>query len=457
MSALIDRLIRYLLKTGSTVIILSATLTAARRGQLVAAAGAEEIEPPNDYPLITKVAAGVITHIPVADPSPPKSVDLVHRTLTGDDRAYWQSIADAVTAGANVVVIRNTVALAQETYRSLKSMLTGATADDSVVIIHSRFPQWQRRENEDLWVARLGKDDAARPRGSLLVSTQIVEQSVDINADLLVTDLAPADLILQRIGRLHRHFRPRPAGFENPCCHILHPEVNWQGTTKDIETALAPHHFIYPPLSLWQSSVHLGPESAITLSGNGIRGILEKSSSLRPDDSGGPGLREFLRKSEDEIAKQTGTAKTRDVFTTVAIGDKEGTETRYNIQPTAHLILLKTRPVESREGITITPLHGEPIHFSKGYFSYPLAKALHRNAVRIPAYLVREPLKQAPEWLTQHIGDGVLAVLSDNSTELELFPEAPSVYQLHYRCDLGITQEKIVFETQTTEPEDFWF
>ncbi len=61
---------------------------------------------------------------------------------------------------------------------------------------------------------RLGKDAGNRPNGCVLVSTQVVEQSVDIDADLLVTDLAPTDMLLQRIGRLWRHDRDRPPGWK---------------------------------------------------------------------------------------------------------------------------------------------------------------------------------------------------------------------------------------------------
>ena len=58
---------------------------------------------------------------------------------------------------------------------------------------------------------RLGKDSTNRPNGCILVSTQVAEQSVDIDADLLITDLAPTDMLLQRLGRLWRHDRPDPS------------------------------------------------------------------------------------------------------------------------------------------------------------------------------------------------------------------------------------------------------
>jgi CRISPR-associated endonuclease/helicase Cas3 len=58
-----------------------------------------------------------------------------------------------------------------------------------------------------------------------LVATQVVEQSLDVDFDLLVTDLAPVDVLLQRLGRLHRHPRPRPAGFESPRALVIAPPI----------------------------------------------------------------------------------------------------------------------------------------------------------------------------------------------------------------------------------------
>ncbi|MCP5535199.1 MAG: CRISPR-associated helicase Cas3' [Akkermansiaceae bacterium] len=462
MSALIDRLIQYQLECGSTIIILSATLTAARRQQLVAAAGATESTAPHDYPLITKVATGNTTAepFPVAEKVDEKSIKLHHHTLIDDDTAYWQSIADHVNAGANVVVIRNTVALAQQTYQTLKSLLR-ENSDQPASLIHSRFPQWKRETNESTWVERLGKNPAKRPKGSLLVSTQIVEQSVDIDADLLVTDLAPTDLILQRIGRLHRHQHDRPTEFTTPTCHILHPDTDWQGSAKEVKQQLYPHHFIYPPLTLWQAQQTLLNQKTISLPTQ-IRDLLENASAETPDDTS-PALSEFLSEYQLLENQQSGTARIRDTFTT-AIDDQEGRETRYKIQPSIAVILLKEPPLTQNDNITITPYQqGEnaPSSFTirPEQFSYPLAKSLHKNAVQISRYLAAELLKHQPThypWLPQHMRDAVIAVVQDDSTELDLLG-TPNKYTLHYHPETGITSKKNEQSPSYTEPEEDWF
>jgi CRISPR-associated endonuclease/helicase Cas3 len=87
---------------------------------------------------------------------------------------------------------------------------------------HGRFAAEDRRRLDEAVEDRFGK--RAAPGPSIVVATQTLEQSLDVDADLLITDLAPIDVLLQRIGRLHRHDRSdRPAGFERACCIVLLP------------------------------------------------------------------------------------------------------------------------------------------------------------------------------------------------------------------------------------------
>ena len=115
-------------------------------------------------------------------------------------------------------------------------------------LLHSRFPFWRREELEDEWMERLGKTGATRC-ASILVSTQIVEQSVDLDADLLVTELAPTDMLLQRTGRLWRHERNRPAA--SPRLIILEETANLddfrQMNTRSIVKTLGGKAYVYDP------------------------------------------------------------------------------------------------------------------------------------------------------------------------------------------------------------------
>lgn len=459
MSALIDRLVRYLTKAGSTVIILSATLTAKRRAELVEAAGAVEGEAPSDYPLITKVALGAsrAVHTAVINELPEKTVHFRHEHLNASNHdVFWDQIVAKVEAGANVVVIRNTVALAQETYRQLKARLSDQIPAELVGLLHSRFPQKERNENEEKWTRLLGKDDSFRPTGSLLVSTQIVEQSVDIDADLLVTDLAPTELILQRVGRLHRHRRPRSEVCAQATCHILHPVSDWRGTTKEIKETLSPHHYVYPPLSLWQAATTLNTVQSIQLPGD-IRHLLETSASHMPSAGDGDALTAFATEYTQKRDAMLRTAKLRDVFDSSAIEDQEGTETRYGIKPTAQLVILPRAPVEQGGRVTWHLPDGSIESHHMGEFSFAVSKALQAYAARIPAYWVKSQLVAAPDWLRHHLDSGVLAIQTSDSTELRVCAPDEAAYTLHYRRDLGITGERKDPVPVSMESEDFWY
>ncbi|MGL4398333.1 MAG: CRISPR-associated helicase Cas3' [Luteolibacter sp.] len=454
-SALVDRTVKWLLEVGCSVIVLSATLAAARRKSLVLAAGADEPEISSAYPLITKVAKGS-SHsqaIPVDGADLPSSRILIER-VPSDSTGIWQNLADAAEAGACVVVIRNTVALAQETYRQIKSRCRdrGITFG----LLHSRFPQFKRDENEATWMDSLGKNGASRPQGCILVATQVIEQSVDIDADLLVTDLAPIDLILQRLGRLHRHPRPhqRPVGFENPRCVVLVPSVDWNADEKTLKAALGPSAFVYPPFSLFQAERVLLAlaDHTITLPQD-IRPLVEEASCLpMPLPSGAAAFRDALEKLTQ---KMLSTAELSDVFHSPTENDKDGAKTRWNDTPTAFLILLRRAPDAGH----IEFLNGERLPFHHGPFNYPLALALRQNAVRVPRYLVHHAMANQPTWLGKNIQDAVLAVIHADATCELIGSDAAPPYLLEYRDDTGLSHSRNVAAsfTPTLDPCDDWF
>lgn len=454
-SKLVDHLVQWLLEVGCTVVVLSATLSARRRREMIETVGAREPDPaPTDYPLITKVADNVVTQVPIADPSIRESrVRLSH--LSDGDPAILGRIADAAESGACVLVIRNTVALAQKTYREIKS----ACRDTGIEfgLLHSRFPHFQRDANERLWMDRLGKRDSQRPGGCLLVATQVVEQSVDIDADLLVTDLAPTDLLLQRLGRLHRHERTRPSGFETPACWILHPDVDWDADPKAIKEALGPSAFIYPPIALFQAG-RIWRDRELVILPSGIRELLEAADAI-PDE-----LPEGARHFRDELqklARDMGlVAGRQDPFRQVATQDTEGAQTRWRSMPSAHLVMLREPPVQRGGEIAIDLLGAGQRRFFVGRFDYDLAKALHENTTRIPAYLVRDAFASQPAWLAQHISDAALTILPPGSDTLEIAGLEDPAYQLRYRPDIGVSHERIterVSRRYDGEDADDWY
>lgn len=135
----------------------------------------------------------------------------------------------AARDGAKVLVVRNTVRAAVATFETIRAaggeklLLSVA---EGPALHHSRFAPEDRKLLDAAVEAALSPDPALRAAGGLIVvGTQTLEQSLDIDADLLVTDLCPVDVLLQRIGRLHRHGLPRPPGFEAARCLVLSPEA----------------------------------------------------------------------------------------------------------------------------------------------------------------------------------------------------------------------------------------
>ncbi len=436
-SALVDLLITWLIEVGCTVIVLSATLTAERRSSLVKAGGAVEpaLPPSVPYPLVTKVAAGRASHHSLLCTQAEDSRVGIEVAAAETEADILARAAEAAERGACVLIIRNTVALAQETYRRAKEALRGDHVP--VGLIHSRFPHHRRMENEGRWTQMLGKPPSpSRPPGCILVATQVVEQSVDIDADLLITDLAPTELVLQRIGRLHRHSRPRPPGFEQPLTVLMIPSVDWDGTPEMAKSALGPSAWVYPPVALYHAEMVWKHRREVTLPLE-IRDLLE-TPIPEPLPHAAQVFKEQL---ERETANMLCKASFQDPFRAPAEDDREGAVTRYNMRPESLLVILDTLP-------SVMP----PV------FNYDLAKHLHEHAARVPQYRLKGALGSQPSWFTAQIENAVLAIRHPDTSRLEVYRQELLSDYIHFHDDLGITFEPNMNHLPSNfDPEDFWF
>jgi len=153
---------------------------------------------------------------------------------------------DALSGGGCGVVIVNTVQRAQDLYGLLKDRLDG---DAELLVFHARYPADERSEREQQVLKRFGRGmGSRRPARALLVATQVVEQSLDIDFDFMLADLAPVDLLLQRAGRLHRHERQRPAKHHKPRLTVA--GFQREREPELIETAWG---FVYDPYVLYRT------------------------------------------------------------------------------------------------------------------------------------------------------------------------------------------------------------
>jgi CRISPR-associated endonuclease/helicase Cas3 len=208
MTTIIERLLTWLRALDASVILLSATLPAPRLRALAAAWGVavDDAGPAlAAYPQL-RVFGGGQAHTA----TPPahqlsREIDLAWLGYAAEDaagKATW--LLERAAAGGCLCWITNTVAQAQALYRELRQR---APADLPLTLIHSRFPLARREALEHEIAAAYGPESPAVRRG-IVVGTQVLEQSLDLDFDVMVSDLAPVDLLLQRSGRLHRHERP---------------------------------------------------------------------------------------------------------------------------------------------------------------------------------------------------------------------------------------------------------
>lgn len=221
----LERLCEWARATGSSVIMLSATLPRARRDAFVRAFGGEPDEGDGCYPALTVVDPGSVRTVPL--PPPPRyrvTLEACSRELVED--APEQLLAP-VDADGSVAWICNTVDEAQRTFSRLRERLCGSEWE--IVLFHARMPLRRRLEVEERSLRTFGKE---RPSSGkrLIVATQVIEQSLDLDFDLLISEVCPIDLLLQRIGRLHRHARAdRPSQRCPPTLRWLQPRIDTAG------------------------------------------------------------------------------------------------------------------------------------------------------------------------------------------------------------------------------------
>lgn len=233
MSQYLDMAIKWLGIYKVPVIILSATLPEKRRAELIEAYTdsekhrAKHTEAHVDktiadeawkhslaYPLLTYTENNAVKQKALAFDGENKEVSV--RRIIRDEVAATAGYA--VERGGCVGVIVNTVRKAQEIAAELQSAFPKA----EVIIMHAQFIMTDRAKREEQILKRVGKHSTPESRrGLIIVGTQVLEQSLDLDFDLMITELCPMDLLLQRTGRLHRHNRVRPQGLETASCFVL--------------------------------------------------------------------------------------------------------------------------------------------------------------------------------------------------------------------------------------------
>jgi CRISPR-associated endonuclease/helicase Cas3 len=429
---LITRLVRELLALNCSVIILSATLTRERRRELLECSGCTMPDDLSEaYPLVTAARMNERLVERASDPGASREVNVTARHFNVTE--ILDECLKRAEAGQHVLYIRNTVAEAQDSHRAF----AGAMREDSVELglLHSRFPFFRRQEIESRWLDRLGKQRPEDGKGSILVATQVVEQSVDIDLDFIVSDLAPTDMLLQRMGRLWRHER-RDRLDEKPDFWIHLPLVPENKGEREIRKALGKSGRVYAPYVLLRAIEVFSTLSSIMLP-HDIRKVLEATYAARSDEEEPPGwvpFRDLLmhdRRENETLAKAAS-----EVFRHQSQKDAEGLLTRRNGAPTIDLVLLRSCEQTAAGQWRIRPLEGEEFTVSGYEWSYTAAKTLHLNLVRAPSHSIPRPLASTP-WLALHLHSAAAFALVDEVGKCE-FPDVDQQSTLAYGVDLGL-------------------
>lgn len=255
MSVFLYRALRWLGAYRVPVVILSATLPIAKRNAILeeymigARLGYSRLPKPEGfetneaYPLLTYNDGANIKQF--ADFETNDGIDYkIIKKSKDQSEDLVGLIKENTPKGGVVGVMVNTVRKAQDFARQCIE----AFGQDAVELLHSSFIATDRYKKEKNLIETIGKN-GNRPDFKIVIGTQVIEQSLDIDFDILITDLAPMDLILQRMGRLHRHEETkRPENLKNPKVYVL----NCGGYDFDKGSS-----FVYSPYILFRTEYYL--------------------------------------------------------------------------------------------------------------------------------------------------------------------------------------------------------
>ncbi len=274
MGVILEALLHNHLETGGYALLMSATLGSVARQRWLCSrrfVSGEEMQLDEainaPYPAISTPSANGESIVGTGATDKKKSVQIQAIAAMEDFQRVAEYAVKAASKGAKVLIIRNTVGHAVRTQKCIESRLEGsvnaATPKNLLFVCngvhalhHGRYAGSDRQLLDKAVEDQFGKNQAQG--GRIIVGTQTLEQSLDIDADFMITDLCPVDVLLQRTGRLHRHERYRPREFSSPVCMVLLPPLD---TLTPLLTeslnGLGPHGYVYEDLRVLEATRRL--------------------------------------------------------------------------------------------------------------------------------------------------------------------------------------------------------
>jgi len=304
MAEIFCRLLRWLREIGASVILLSATLPEASRRRFVEAyTGREDDSSPVKYPRLSIAGTQATQIYPLSKPEerPPLALERVSRDIG--------IIVDRVRAELEkdgcVAVICNTVRRAQHVFSALEAtnIAEPFCPTDRIILFHARTTQVWRDATQNIVLNALSKEarqKGERPPRMVVVATQVIEQSLDLDFDVMLTDLAPLDLLVQRAGRLHRH-PPRNRVYPYRLL-ITTPEM------KGDVPSFPRTDFPYEPNFLFRTWAVLQEENSLTLTADAPH-LIEQVYGEEMLPGLTPALAEAMTKAQHEWVKDRAAAE----------------------------------------------------------------------------------------------------------------------------------------------------
>nr|WP_217696392.1 CRISPR-associated helicase Cas3' [Rhodobacter aestuarii] len=348
----LERLLQMHHAAGGSAILLTATLPMALRERLLATYGGGPVSPA--YPALTVARGDAITAFP-SDPRPVKGPVLVER-LDAVERAVGH-IAEAAGQGAACVWVRNSVDEAVAAVEALRA--EGIFAH----LLHARFALCDRKRIEAEVLARVGKAGTGRA-GFTLVGTQVLESSLDLDFDVMVTDLAPIAALIQRAGRLWRHMDERPHArrpVAAPVLQVLSPDPDHVADDRWLRVTLGRGAWVYDLADVWRTARVVFAAGRIEAP-KGLRALIEAVHGPEAEP-----VPEVLGRAEVEALGKAAAHRTQAVHNLVdlAAGYRDGggasSDTSYPTRlggPSRTLVLARStpnglEPWAEREGLSL--------------------------------------------------------------------------------------------------------
>ncbi|MCU8269051.1 CRISPR-associated helicase Cas3' [Vibrio vulnificus] len=455
-SVILDELISLLIELKCTVIILSATLSQTRRKELLSSDVSSQ-----DYPLITTVNDEV-REISVTPP-PERKVRI--SLIDNDAEALEESIRRA-ELGQQVLWVENTVKDAQERYFDIAARCHELGV--ACGLLHSRFTLEDRAHTEDKWVTALGKAgwQTREQQGSVIVGTQVLEQSLDIDADFLISRFAPTDMTLQRLGRLWRHDDTPRSSSARSEAWLLAPSL--EAAVSSPRTGLGASAAVYNEYVLCRSleawTRQLTGTNVVRLP-NDIRPLIDATYHERQEQGA---MATFRHQLMEGTARKKGLNALRQLarLTLSEAGKTRSdtdAQTRYSEEDTADILLLTAiTPDSANKQTHITLLNGETLTlpWQKQHLTHlqwrRLSSKLMRQIVscrqsQMPTTLSRQRCKQLGFGNVFYLGhpefsDTVpfaIAIKGEGSALRGFEQDLSDRFTYQYRQDIGLQISKI--------------